>query len=128
MVRGEELFVAGDFQGAVAVWGAAQSLREDDSELLQRLIGDAYREMGDYEQAADHYTRAVVAQDTALGRVSRAEMCSLLSLCSLAVGLYRRRRLVPGGGFPACAGDENAVAASHRLAKGDPRICGSLDR
>lgn len=91
MVRGEELFVAGDFQGAVAVWGAAQSLREDDSELLQRLIGDAYREMGDYEQAADHYTRAVVAQDTALGRVSHAEMCSLLSLCPLAVGLYRRR-------------------------------------
>ena len=70
--RGAELMDAGRNQQAIESFEAAQSAHHTSSGAIELLIGHGYSNLGDYETAIRHYTRAIEIRESGLHRAARA--------------------------------------------------------
>ncbi len=83
--RGDSLLGAGDLNGAILAYMAAEELYGQPSAALQNMIGKVYEAYGNHESAVGRFTNAVAIVDHPVLRVNRASSLLELRQCSAAV-------------------------------------------
>ena len=83
--RGTELFHQGDYDGAIQAYQSAQIHHGKPSSVMENRIGWAFLELGNHQQAIDHFTKAIEIEDGPTDRVNRAISYIETDQCPLAI-------------------------------------------
>ena len=83
--RGTELFYQGDYDGAIQAYQSAQIHHGKPSTVLENKIGIAFLELGNHQQAIDHFTKAIEIEDGPTNRVNRAQSYIETDQCPPAI-------------------------------------------
>ena len=69
--EGIKEFKKGSYQLAIKSFKKSQRQRDEPSYILENWTGLAYRALGRYEEAIEHYSASIEIEDNATGRVNR---------------------------------------------------------